>query len=239
MGLARQRARGFGLAFATVALVGCATTPAPRIGLAASQPSAAYGQANFTIMRPTTYAIRPSDELSVVVFREPDLTLDKVRVGVEGNISLPMIGSIRAAGMTAQLFEREVTRRLAAAGLKNPIVSVNVAEYASHLVTVEGAVNTPGVYAFQPGARLSTALALAGGPTRVAKNSQLAVFRETPEGIMIAKFDAAQISEGTMMDAVLEPGDRIVLGTSSLTQFWQDFLRAVPAFGVFVAAALR
>lgn len=230
--------RSLGLGVVTAALVGCATTPEPRIGLAASQPSAELGQASYTIMRPTSYAIRPSDQLSVVVFREPDLTLEKVRVGVEGNISLPMIGSIPAAGMTAKQFEQDVTRRLAAAGLKSPTVSVNIAEYASHLVTVEGAVNTPGVYAFQPGARLSTAIALAGGPTRVAKTSQLAVFRETPEGIMVAKFDAARISEGTMMDAVLEPGDRVVLGTSGLTQFWQDFLQTAPAFGVFIATAL-
>lgn len=220
-------------------MTGCASTPEPAVGMAASQPRAELGQASYTIARPTSYALRPADQISVIVFREPDLSLEQVRIGVEGNVSLPMIGSIPAAGMTAKQFEQDVTRRLAAAGLKSPVVSVNVTDYASHLVTVEGAVDKPGVYAFQPGARLSTAIALAAGPKRVAKDSQLAVFRETAEGIMVAKFDYAQISQGTMLDPVLEPGDRVVMGTDGLSQFWEDVLRTIPAFGVFAAAGLN
>ena len=118
-------------------------------------------------------------------------------------------------------------------------MSVNIADFASHLVTVEGAVESPGVYPFQPGARLSTAIALASGPKRTAKMSQLAVFRETPEGIMVAKFDYAQISSGTMLDPILEPGDRVVMGNSGLSQFWEDVLRTIPALGIFVAAGVR
>lgn len=220
-------------------LAGCSSTPEPVIGMAASQPVAELGQGSYTVARPTTYNLRPADQLSVIVFREPELSLGSVRVGVEGNISLPMIGSIPAAGMTAKQLEQDVTRRLAAAGLKNPMVSVNVAEYASHLVTVEGAVDKPGVYAFQPGARLSAAIALASGPKRVSKESQLAVFRETPEGVMVAKFDYAQIRQGTMLDPVLEPGDRVVMGTDGLSQFWEDLLKALPAFGIFAAAGIQ
>lgn len=239
MGVNGQRAVGIGLGVAMLALAGCASTPEPQIGLVTAQPSPELGQADYSVARPTTYAIRPSDQLSVVVFREPDLSLDRVRVGVEGNVSLPMIGSIPAAGMTAKQFEQDVTRRLAAAGLKNPVVSVNISEYASHLVTVEGAVTNPGVYAFQPGARLSTALAYAGGTGRVAKTSQVIVFREAPDGIMVAKFDYRAINQGKMIDPILQPSDRVVIGTDGLAQFWQDFLMTVPAFGVFIAAALR
>lgn len=197
------------------------------------------GQANYSIARATTYNLRPADLIAVVVFREPDLSLERVRVGVEGNVSLPMIGSIPAAGITAKQLEQDITRRFAAAGLKNPMVSVNIVEYASHLVTVEGTVENPGVYAFQPGARLSSAIALAAGPTRNAKISQVAVFRETSEGIMVAKFDYGQIRQGTMLDPVLEPGDRVVMGKNGLSQFWQDLLQAIPAFGIFVAAGLQ
>lgn len=225
--------------FAALAVAGCASTPEPKIGAAASQATAALGQQGYSVSRPTTYSLRPSDQISVIVFREPELSLERVRIGVEGNVSLPMVGSIPAAGMTAKQFEQDVTRRLAAAGLKGPVVSVNIAEYASHLVTVEGAVDKPGVYAFQPGARLSTAVALASGPKRTAKIDQVAVFRESPDGIMIAKFDYAQVQQGTMLDPVLEPGDRIVMGTDGLSVFWEDLLKALPAFGVFAAAGLN
>ncbi len=228
-----------GSVIAALAVAGCASTPDPVIGAAASQPDTAMGQQGYSVSRPTSYNLRPADEVSVVVFREPDLSLARVRIGVEGNVSLPMIGSIPAAGMTAKQFEQDVTRRLAAAGLKGPVVSVNIAEYASHLVTVEGAVEKPGVYIFQPGARLSTAVALASGPKRTAKTSQVAVFRESAQGIMIAKFDYGQVRQGTMLDPVLEPGDRIIMGTDGLSVFYEDLLRALPAFGVFAAAGLN
>ncbi|MEO0906781.1 MAG: polysaccharide biosynthesis/export family protein [Pseudomonadota bacterium] len=216
-----------------VSLAACASTPDPVIGAAASTPISQLGQANYSQARSTTYLLRPSDQISVNVFREPDFTMDNVRIGVEGNVSLPMLGSIPAAGMTAADFEKSVAQRLEAAGLRVPMVSVNINEYASHLVTVEGAVDSPGVYAFQPGSRLSAAIAMGGGPTRSAKSEQVAVFRESPEGIMVAKFDFGQINQGTMLDPVLEPGDRVVIGTDGLSVFWQDFLRTIPAFGIF------
>lgn len=219
------------------ALAGCASTPEPTIGAAVSQPRTDLGQGNFSATRNDVYLLRPTDRISVNVYREPELSSADLRIGVEGNVSLPMLGSIPAAGMTAKQFEQDLTRRLAALGIKSPMVSVNITDYASHLVTVEGAVNKPGVFVFQPGARLSSAVAMASGPTRVAKRDQVAVFRETPEGIMIAKFDYGQISRGTMLDPVLQPGDRVVLGTDGLSAFWEDLLKALPAFGTFVVVA--
>lgn len=224
---------------AAITLAGCASTPEPIIGAATSQPRTDLGQASYSQTRSTTYMLRPSDKISVNVFREPDLSIENVRLGVDGDVSLPMLGSIPAAGMTTKQLEQDVSRRLLAAGLRTPMVSVNIAEYASHLVTVEGAVEDPGVYAFQPGARLSSAIALADGPTNVAKRQQVAVFRESPEGIMIAKFDYRQVSQGTMLDPILQPGDRVVMGTDGLSVFYQNLLQALPAFGVFGVAAIN
>lgn len=221
---------------ASVLLAGCASTPEPVIGAASSAPRADLGQASYNQSRSTTYLIRPSDQISITVFREPDFSLDGVKVGVEGNVSLPMLGSIPAAGMTALQFEQDVTRRLGGVGLRDPQVSVNIIEYASHLVTIDGAVEDPGVYAFQPGARLSSAIAMGGGTSRSAMRDQVAVFREGPEGVMVAKFDYAQISQGTMLDPILEPGDRVFVGTDGLSVFWQDFLRTIPVVGIFANA---
>lgn len=217
-------------------LSACADSPEPVIGAAATQPVAELGQSDYAWTRSRTYLLRPSDKISVNVFREPDFSLDTVQIGVEGNISMPMLGSIPAAGMSAEALEDDITARLARVGLKSPAVAVNIAEYASHLVTVEGAVREPGVYSFQPGARLSSAIALASGPERTAKTTQVAVFRETAQGVAVAKFDYAMMSEGTMLDPVLEPGDRVVMGTDGLSVFWQDFIRAVPVFGIFATA---
>ncbi len=222
-----------------LALSGCASTPEPLIGASVTQPRSELGQDGYSFARPDTYSLRPTDKISVSVFREPELSVETVRIGVEGNVSLPMLGSIPASGMTAKQFEQDLTRRFAALGLKSPMVSVNIIDFASHLVTVEGAVEKPGVYSFQPGARLSTAVALASGPKRVAKVDQVAVFRESPDGIMIAKFDYGQVRQGTMLDPVLQPGDRVVMGTDGLSVFWEDLLKALPVFGVFAVAGLR
>jgi polysaccharide biosynthesis/export protein len=224
---------------AAMALGGCSGSPEPIVGASVIQPRSDLGQDGYSFARPDVYLLRPTDKISVAVFREPDLSAPELRVGVEGNVSLPMLGSIPAAGLTAKQFEQDVTRRLAALGLKSPSVSVNVTDFSSHLVTVEGAVKTPGVFAFQPGARLSSAIALAEGPTRSAKVQQVAVFRESPQGIMIAKFDYQAVSQGTMLDPVLQPGDRVVMGTDGLSVFYEDLLKALPAFGVFAVAGLN
>lgn len=220
----------------TTLLSGCASTPEPVIGAAVVQPRSDLGQEGYSYARPDVYLLRPTDKISVTVFREPDLSAEALRIGVEGNVSLPMLGSIPAAGMTAKQFEQDLARRFAALGLKSPMVSVNITDFASHLVTVEGSVEKPGVYSFQPGARLSTAIALASGPKRSAKTEQVAVFRESEQGIMIAKFDYGAVRQGTMLDPVLQPGDRVVIGTDGLSVFWEDLLKALPAFGVFAVA---
>lgn len=220
-------------AIAAIALGACSSTPPAAVGPAVSQPVVADGQGDFSESRSTTYLLRSSDRISVNVFQEPDFSVASVQIGVEGDVSLPLLGPMRAAGLTASQFEADVTERLGRTGLRRPQVNVNIAEYASHLVTVEGEVTAPGVYPFQPGARLSSAIAMARGPMRTANRSEVAVFREGPEGIMVAKFDYAQVAQGTMLNPVLEPGDRVVVGTDGLSVFWQDLLRALPVFGIF------
>ncbi|MEL7446184.1 MAG: polysaccharide biosynthesis/export family protein [Pseudomonadota bacterium] len=226
---------------ASVAIIGlsaCASSPEPRIGPASISPVSELGQSEYTYARPQTYRLRTSDVLSVNVFREADLSTAAVRVGLDGNISLPLLGTLKAGGMTTAELEKDVAARLSRAGLKTPMVSVNIAEYASHLVTVEGSVAKPGVFPFQPGARLSAAIAMAEGPNRVANLNQVAVFREVDNGISVAKFDYQAVSQGTMLDPILRPNDRVVVGTSGLSVFWQDFLKTVPALGVFATVAL-
>jgi len=228
--------KGVKLGLPILALAGlsaCASTPEPVIGPVVSTPRADLGQQGYDNEVADGYLLRPADVVSVNVFREPDFSMENVRIGVDGNISVPMLGTIEVSGMTTAQLERDLQQRLASAGLRQPMVSVNINEYASHLVTVDGAVMEPGVYVFQPGARLSSAIALGGGTSRVAENEQIAVFREETDGLKIAKFDLRQINQGLMLDPVLEPGDRVFVGTDGLSQGFQDVLRALPAFGFF------
>lgn len=237
--MSNSRIFGAVMAIGAFALAGCASSPDPIIGAAVSQPRADLGQGIYSQARPSTYTLRPSDQISINVFREPDLSLQEVMLGVDGAVSLPLLGTIPAAGLTTRELEQDIAKRLLSAGLRSPMVSVNISNYASHLVTVEGSVEDPGVYAFQPGSRLSSAIAMGGGPTRTAKTEQVAVFRESPDGVMIALFDYGQMRQGTMLDPVLAPGDRVVIGTDGLSVFYQDVLRTLPALGVFATVAIQ
>lgn len=214
-------------------LSACAGTPAPNPGIAEHMPVDALGQSGYSALPAETYPLHRNDVLSVTVFREPDLSNNAVTIAGDGTIALPLAGPVVAEGLTATQLARTIEDILRTKGLKRPDVAVNVTDYASHLVTVEGAVEEPGIYQFKPGTRLSGALALATGPARVAKVSEVAVFRDVPGGIAVAKFDYAAITEGTMMDPLIQPGDRVVMGLSGLSQFWQDLLKALPVFAVF------
>lgn len=229
----RRNGASAALAAASLALASCASTPAPLIGKVETQPVLADGQGDYSAQAVSNYKLHSGDVINVTVFREPDISVESVPIGIDGTFLMPLVGRVRANGLTPAELSNNIEGMLRPGYLKTPSVSVNVMRYESHVVTVDGSVEKPGVYPFRPGARLSTALTLASGPSRVAKLEQIAFFREFPDGVKVAKFDYAAVRGGTMMDPVLEPGDRIVVGTSGLSQFWQDVLKTAPLFAIF------
>ncbi|MDE1467465.1 polysaccharide biosynthesis/export family protein [Aurantiacibacter sp. D1-12] len=196
------------------------------------------GQEGYSQTPAVDHAVRAGDELRVTVFREEALSLESVIVSADGTISLPLVGPYQAAGKTMAQIETEIEAILGERYLLRPDVAVNILDYGSHLVTVEGQVTEPGVFQFAPGTRLSGGISLANGLTRVADRRDVAVFRQTAEGLQVARFDYAAVSAGRMIDPVLQPGDRIVVGTDGLAQFYQDALRAVPVLGIFTNAGI-
>lgn len=226
--------RTAGVACIAAMLVGgCGSGPSAVPGLASAQPVEALGQQPFGSSTEASYVLRPADVISITVFREADLSIESLPIAANGEISLPLAGTVQAAGLTQRQLEDRIEATLGQRYLRNPEVAVNVLEYRSHEVTVEGAVRTPGLFTFRPGTRLSGAISLAEGPVREAELKDVAVFRQAPVGIQIAKFDYAAVRAGQMLDPVLQPGDRIVVGTDGLSVFWQDVLRTIPAFAVF------
>jgi len=94
------------------------------------------------------YVLGPQDSLNIRVVDLEEFdpkSLGPVRVDEEGNIRLPLAGRIRASGITCEELEKEISRRLSGI-TKNPEVTVSVAEFRSHPVSIMGAVKNPGVY---------------------------------------------------------------------------------------------
>lgn len=93
----------------------------------------------------TEPCLGPGDLLEISVFRWPDLQNYRTRVAPSGNVSLPLLGSMRAAGLTEGEFRDQITNGLKQRFMRDPQVSVFVAEYVSQQVSVTGAVARPGL----------------------------------------------------------------------------------------------
>jgi polysaccharide export outer membrane protein len=119
-----------------------------------------------------SYILGPDDGITINVVDLPELeakALGVIRIDHQGNIRLPLAGRIEAAGQTVEGLEAEIVKRLS--GIMNtPEVSVSVAEYRSHPVSVLGAVRNPGVYQVTGPKTLFEVLSLAGGLNPDASN---------------------------------------------------------------------
>jgi len=122
------------------------------------------------------YRIGSGDLLSINVFGEEDLSLDKVRVGTNGTVSFPLLGEIVVKKMTVAELESDLIRRFKDGYLKKPVVTVSVVEY--RLFYVNGEVKKPGGYNFVNGLTVQKAVAIAGGFTERASKSSIILERE-------------------------------------------------------------
>ncbi len=103
-----------------ILLAACSTTPPPAVGPAAADPVIALGQGGYSSFAPALYRLRATDKISVIVYREPDLSLEEVAIGLDGQVGLPLLGSVTAAGMTATELAADVQGRLRAAARATP-----------------------------------------------------------------------------------------------------------------------
>src|SRR5512136_1213581 len=108
------------------------------------------------------YKIGPEDLIEISVFEEEKLN-KTVRVSSQGNISLPLLGILRAKGLTANELEREIRDLLAEKYLQDPHVSVFIKEYRSQRISVVGMVEKPGVYDVTGQKTVLDVLAMSGG----------------------------------------------------------------------------
>lgn len=120
------------------------------------------------------YTLSPGDEVSVTVFGEDDLTMD-IKLDENGTLNYPLLGALRAEGMSVSELEKTITRELTGTYLIDPDVRVTVAQYRE--VYINGEVNSPGGYNYKPGLTLDKAVALAGGFAAKASKERVTLTR--------------------------------------------------------------
>ena len=179
------------------------------------------------------YKIGPLDTIDVSVYQEPDLSVKKAQVDAAGNVALPLVGTVAAAGKTASELSAELGRKFEAKYLNNPQVTVLVASSVSQKVVVQGEVSEPGVFEIKGPTTLLEAISMAKGETRVAALKDVAVFRTINGQRMGAMFDIASIRRGEAKDPELIGNDVVVVGFSAGKSMWRDMLQASPLLNVF------
>ncbi|MFO0773241.1 MAG: polysaccharide biosynthesis/export family protein [Nitrospiraceae bacterium] len=165
---------------------------------------------------PTEFLIGPEDVLVVNVWRNQELSKDVI-VRPDGKISMPLIGDVPAAGLTAQALSKRISDGLAEF-MANPTVSVTVKEINSYYIYVLGEVGRPGKFTLKSFATVLQGISYAGGFTQFAARNRMHVMRMVtnghgePKQVQIpVPYD--DILAGKNLDAnfVLRAGDVIVV----------------------------
>lgn len=121
------------------------------------------------VARPTEYRLGPGDQLRITVFNEAELTGQYV-VGSQGVISYPLVGDVRAAGLTVPQFT-DALRDALLEFIRQPNVSVEVANYRPFFIL--GEVQRPGTYPYSADLTVLNAVATAGGFTYRANRGRV------------------------------------------------------------------
>jgi polysaccharide export outer membrane protein len=148
------------------------STTAP-LGTSASTARSAQASAG----KPASTAqlrLSAGDKIKVVVFGEDKLS-GEYQIDTAGAVSLPLAGTIEAAGLTKPELEQALTAKLKSEYLRNPKVTVEVVSFRPFYVL--GEVSKPGEYQYRSGLNVLSAIAIAGGATYRANNSIVLIQR--------------------------------------------------------------
>jgi polysaccharide export outer membrane protein len=166
----------------------------------------------------------PGDLIHVTVFAMPELE-QRVRISDQGNVSLALIGEVKAAGLTAEDLGREIALRLREGDFaKRPSVIVLVEEYTTEGVTVVGEVTKPGVVPIFSTHNLLDILSAAGGLKDTA-STEILIRRKgndgDPERIQLGR-DRASLSGAAIK---VNPGDQVIVPLAGIVYLLGDLNR--------------
>ena len=116
--------------------------------------------------------LQAGDKIHVTVYNEPSLSGD-YQLDPSGFVSLPLAGTIKAAGLTQHELEQQLETQLATGYLKNPKVTVGISEFRPFYIV--GEVEKPGAYPYTGGLNVLSAIAIGGGTTYRADQSRVEI----------------------------------------------------------------
>jgi polysaccharide biosynthesis/export protein len=213
-----MRTSNFILRFATLGLAISWSTNSYGQNLAAVQPSSDTGSASTstsTSVLPvpsvsSQLILGPADIIRINVWKNIDLT-QTVTIGPDGFISLPLLGDVHVAGMTANQLAQELKSKLASYVVSAP-VTVSVVDIRSRQVFMTGQVGKPGGYPLIAPITVLQLIAQAGGLTTFANRKDIVVLRNVGGSVQRLKFNYNNAVHGDPKQNIsLQPGDTVIV----------------------------
>jgi polysaccharide export outer membrane protein len=183
--------------------------------LAAQRPAVTSPQAaandGTSVVLPQGYVIGPSDVLSIVFWREKDMSAD-VTVRPDGRISLPLLNEVSAAGSTPEELRLKLVQ-MASKFVAEPDVTIVVKEIRSRNVFITGSVAKPATYPLISDMTVLQLIASAGGLLEYADSKNIVVIRMADGRQQSHKFNYKDVvsQKHTEQNIVLKPGDTVVV----------------------------
>jgi polysaccharide biosynthesis/export protein len=160
---------------------------------------------------PPGYTIGPDDVLTVVFWREKDMSAD-VTVRPDGRISLPLINDVTAAGLTPEQLRLAIT---AAADkfISDPTVSVVVKNINSRKVFITGQVNKPSQYPLSGPTTVLQLIAMAGGVLEYADSEHITIVSAVDGKPVSYNFNYKEVvkRKNLQQNVQLKPGDTVIV----------------------------
>lgn len=160
---------------------------------------------------PPGYVIGPEDVLGVLFWRDEDMSGDTT-VRPDGMITLPLVGDIRAAGISPEGL-KAIIEKEAARYLTEPTVTVVVREINSRHVYITGEVATSGEYPLTGPLSVMQLIALAGGLNEYAEKNDITIMRLENGQQRAYKFRYSDVARGKALgqNIQLRPGDTVIV----------------------------
>jgi polysaccharide export outer membrane protein len=174
-------------------------------------PVSGPSEAVDTASVPDEFLIGPEDVLGIFFWRDKEMSGD-VTVRPDGIITIPLLGEIRAAGLSSSALAREIQTK-ATTYISDPNVTVTVRQINSRKVYITGEVNSPGAYPLVGPMTVLQLIALAGGVLEYARIDSITVLREEQGLTRAIRFNYNDVSRGQRLEQniLLQPGDTVVI----------------------------
>ena len=158
---------------------------------------------------PTGYVIGADDTLGILFWREEGLSGDVV-VRPDGNISVPLLNDVMAAGLTPEAL-RVVLQERSRKFIEDPNVTVVVRQINSRKVFITGQVTRPGTHPLASRTTVLQLIALAGGLTEFTDGKEIVIIRPGVPQPMPFNYDAVRKGKKLEQNIELMAGDTVVV----------------------------